>query len=110
MERGPTQVDLVIRERTLHQRDQRRDDRGPGSEQWAPYGLRQSPFIATEMPEELLRRGRPRGPGVSRMVGMVHNVLLCSVRREQLGTVVGTRFGQLMDIAGLSQQASEHTP
>jgi hypothetical protein len=28
------------------------------------------------MVEELLRRGRPQGSWVSRMIGMVHNVLL----------------------------------
>ncbi len=40
---------------------------------------------------------------------MVHNILLCSVRSEKPGPVVGTRPGRPVDVSGLSQRASWKT-
>src|SRR5262245_54467706 len=86
MERGPTQVALVVHEGVLHECDQRRDDRGTRRDQGLAYGLRESALIAAQVLDELLRRGRARGGGVRRMGGVVHGLLLDSVCHEQRGT------------------------
>ena len=41
---------------------------------------------------------------------MVHNILLCSVRWKPPGPAVKMRPGRPVDIAGLFQHASAHTP
>jgi hypothetical protein len=86
MKRGPTQVALVVREGVLHECDQRRDQGGARRDQGLAHGLRESALIAAQVLDELLRRGRADGGGVSRMGGMVHGLLLDSVCRKQRGT------------------------
>src|SRR5262249_49185680 len=102
MERSLAQVALVVREGVLHERDQRWEDGRARRDQGPAHGLRELALIAAEMLDKVLRRGRHYGRGVSRMVAMVHHVLLSRVRRAYPGTVVGPCPGRHRDVAGFS--------
>jgi hypothetical protein len=110
MQRGPAQVALVVRESVLHERDQRWDDGGACRDEGPAHGLRELALIAAEVLDKVLRRGRHHGRGGSRIVGMVHHVLLSGVRRVPPGTAVGRCPGRRLDVAELLRNTSLHTP
>src|SRR5262249_21679962 len=110
MERSPAPLGLVVREGVLHERDQRWEDGGTCRDEGPAHGLRELALIAAEVLDKVLRRGRHHGRGGSRIVGMVHHVLLSGMRRAQPGTAVGLDPVPRLDVAELSRNTSLHTP
>src|SRR5262245_54456876 len=110
MERGPAEVALVVREGVLHECDQRWEDGGACRDEGPVHGLWEPALIAAEVLGKVLRRGRHRGRGGSKIVEMVHDVLLSGGRRAPRGTAVGLCPGRRMNVAELSRHRSLYTP